>query len=253
MQANTELALGSGGFTVGGNPPNLGLFNNSNVAADWQYGPGSTAETYNGYHGHAPLGIGGISNRGGLNGTGLESRAPLPNPNAPTCTVVGTPGTTHVKYAVQGQDYNGGVTLVSSDCSLTTAPNTLSGTNYVQVQWGSGQNYDGVQYWYVVKNDNTAVLSNGTPYTAYASGVWTLLDQGQYTFTSYTAPSRNSTGDVTVTSGQIANPVQSPGAACFGEGGVIYSSDTNTCPTPTATATATATPTPTRTPTATPT
>ena len=179
--------------------PEIGLFNNSNTLGEWKYGPGSIRETYSGNTGHAPFRVGGLGNYGGIGATGRVSTQPLVDPNAPTCTVIGTPGTATVKYAVQAQDFNGGVTLVSSDCTVTNAPNTLNGTNYIQVVWGSGQNYDGVELWHLVKNDTTAAETNGTPYTAFANGVWTADDNGSnLSFSPYTAPARNSTGDVTV-------------------------------------------------------
>ncbi len=224
--------------------PLIGLFNNSNTVGDWKYGPGSIRETYSGNTGHAPLNVGGLGNYGGISATGKVSTQPLVNPNAPTCTVIGTPGTATVKYAVQAHDFNGGNTLVSPDCTVTNAPNTLNGTNYMKVVWGSGQNYDGVQLWYLVKNDTTAAQTNGTPYTAFVGGVWTAYDNGSnLSFSSYTAPTRNSTGDVTVANGNVTITALSPGVACISATGTLF-----TCPSPTATATASATPTATSTP-----
>ncbi len=249
LEAATVLGLGVGLPGV----PYIGLYTTDNVNSNWLYGPGTGRETGNGWHGHAPLGVGILYGSGGINRTGRNLFGQIPNPGAPTCTVVGTPGTTTITYALQAFDFSGntgsatndGNTLVSSDTTVTNAPNTLNGTNYVHCTWAPEPYWpnDGVQGWYFVKNDTTAAVG-GFP---YAGGVWTANDNGSLSFSSYTAPSRNTTGDVVVETGQIANPVQSPGAACFGPGGVLYSSDTNTCPTPTATATATATATPTAT------
>jgi len=245
------------GFSGAQGEPDIALFNNSGQSGEWKYGPGGGQEAQ-GRHGHARIGLGGILNKGGINATGAVNVGPLANPYPPTCTVVGTPGTATIKYAVQAVDASGpvfgivtgdGNTLVSSDTTVSNAPNTLNGTNYVQCTWGSG--YDGVQFWYLVKNDTTADLG----FFSYAGGVWTANDDGSLTFASYGPPARNSTGDVTVASGNVTIAAQSPGNGCFGAGGALFSWPSYPCPTPTASAsptpTITATPTASASPTAT--
>ena len=42
----------------------------------------------------------------------------------------------------------------------------------MKVVWGSGQNYDGVQLWYLVKNDTTAAQTRRrTPYSGCRRGL----------------------------------------------------------------------------------
>jgi len=235
------------GINAAGGAPALAFFANfSSHTADFEYGP---AGGYVWQTGHAPIGLGGVHNYGGINAKGAVITQPLPNPNPPTCTVVGTPGTASIKYAVQAFDYSGvgcggggstAATLVSSDTTVSNAPNTLNGTNYVSCTWGSGQSFDGTQCWALVKNDTTAAYPVNA---SYASGVWTGNDNGNLGFSSYTAPSRNSTGDVTVANGNVTIAALSPGVACINATGTLF-----TCPSPTATATASATPTATSTP-----
>ncbi len=228
---------------------------------DFKYPSGSTQETARGLTGHAQIALGGIHNYGGINGTGREVRSQLPNPNPPACTVVGTPGTASINYAIVAVDsgcpfitgpfpfWACGTTLASSDTTVSNAPNTLNGTNYVQCTWPVGS-YDGVQAWILVKNDTTA----NEAWFPFAGGVWTANDNGSLTFSSYTPPTRNTTGDVVVSSGDLVASDQPAGQACFGADGHLFSWTPGTpCPTPTATATATATTTPTATITATPT
>jgi len=235
------------GLGPANNSPNLGFFNNANKSVDFDYGPGGG---YVWQTGHAPIQLGGVHNYGGINAKGAVITQPLPNPNPPTCTVVGTPGTASIKYAVQAFDYSGvgcggggstAATLVSSDTTVSNAPNTLNGTNYVSCTWGSGQSFDGTQCWALVKNDTTAAYPVNA---SFASGVWRGgNDNGNLGFSSYTAPTRNSTGDVTVANGNVTITALSPGVACINATGTLF-----TCPSPTATATASATPTATSTP-----
>jgi hypothetical protein len=106
------------------------------------------------------------------------------NVPAPTATVVGTPGTQSLLYAIVVNGMTGR-TLTGPTASMTTAPNAMSGINYVHLTWASV--IDAVSY---------DVLKRPV-----ASLTWTLLgnvtttaldDQGQAT-QAYLVPASNTT------------------------------------------------------------
>ncbi len=147
-----------------------------------------------GFCGHLNLRLGTLYPASGMSVEGPASFSALPTPAAPTVTVVGTPGTSTLTYYVVAH-VNGGVTLPSAGTTITNAPNTLNSTNYVMIQTpatiGSSIDPWSNATWDILKgNTSTSLYTNVSP---APGGVG---DQGGAT-ASYTAPSRNSTGDET--------------------------------------------------------
>ena len=195
------------GFQFGfwnGNANPLASFNfNTGYVGGWDgYGgeldsEGNNCSTY-GYCGHIPLHVATIVPSTGIVDYGPVIINALPTPAAPTLSVVGTAGSTTVSY------YNvahcgGGVTLPSAAATITNAPGTLNGSNYLQVQVPS--TYTGFNgwpdqwsmcTWDILKGDTSHSLTTG----AYlGNGIYN--DQGGAT-SPYTAPTQNTTGTLYV-------------------------------------------------------
>jgi hypothetical protein len=113
----------------------------------------------------------------------------IPDPAAPTISVVGTTGSTsYGPYFVVCRDVNGGVTNVSpASNTVANGSPTLSGANYIQISWTANS---GCAAWDVLKGNTATSLT-----TAVAGSVTSFNDVGQTT-ASYTAPLRNNTGDI---------------------------------------------------------
>jgi hypothetical protein len=125
---------------------------------------------------------------GGLNHLAVNS---LAGPAAPTTSVVGATGaTSYGPYYVVCHDANGGPTNVSAASNtVANGPATLTSANYIQINWNA---QTGCASWDVLKGDATNSLATGL-----AGSTLSLADVGQST-ASYTPPTRNTTGDLTV-------------------------------------------------------
>jgi hypothetical protein len=151
--------------------------------------PGSLRLTYNApLNAYAPLWLGSLTTFGGINDTGQIVASKLATPSAPTLSVVGTPGSTTVSYAIVCDDFAGGKTLPSSFTQITNAPDSLSSSNYVAINWTEE---DGCARVDILKNNTSTELLTRSAYYG------TAPDTGQST-SAYTAPTRNTTGDMTV-------------------------------------------------------
>lgn len=134
------------------------------------------------------LGLGNITPTYGLHQLGGGQRLQaLATPTAPTVTPTGTAGTTSYTYFVVATDRNGGKTLASGGTTITTGNATLSSTDYNTISWTA---IAGAVSYDVLKTNSSTSLATGV--TALS-----IDDTGQAT-ASYTAPSRNTTADVTV-------------------------------------------------------
>ena len=87
---------------------------------------------------------------------GRTTTTAISDPSTPTLSVHGTPGSTTVSYAVVGHDRNGGVTLPSAFATITNAPDTLNGSNYVIITWPA---IDGIFQWDILKTNSTTSLA----------------------------------------------------------------------------------------------
>lgn len=139
--------------------------------------------------GSGNMGIGIDNPSYGLQVLGGSARIQaLATPSAPTVTPQGTAGSTTYTYYVYAVDSIGNRTLASPGGSTTTGNATLSSTNYNKITWTAvpgALSYD---------------ICKGQPAgSSLATGVTatTINDTGQAT-TAYTAPSRNTTGDLVV-------------------------------------------------------
>jgi hypothetical protein len=112
---------------------------------------------------------------------------PIADPAAATISVVGgTASTAYGPYFVVCHDANGGVTLASaSSNTVANGPASLSGSNYINIAWSA---VTGCATWDVLKNSTGTSLALGVTGTSYN-------DIGGST-SAYTAPTRNSTGDI---------------------------------------------------------
>lgn len=112
---------------------------------------------------------------------------PIADPAAATISVVGgTASTAYGPYFVVCHDSNGGVTLPSaSSNTVADGPASLSGSNYINIAWSA---VTGCATWDVLKNSTGLSLALGVAGTSYN-------DIGGST-SAYTAPTRNSTGDI---------------------------------------------------------
>ncbi len=119
----------------------------------------------------------------------LETLA-LTTPGSPLVSVQGTPGTTTISYAIVAKN-NTGVSAASQVKTVTTAPGTLTGTNFERLTWqavpGEGNGYDIYR-----------TATNGLPATtgligSVATGITTYDDVGA-AGDSTTAPTVNTSG-----------------------------------------------------------
>ena len=131
----------------------------------------------------------------GINDAGQITTALLATPAAPAVTVNGTAGTTSYSYFCVGHDAAGGVTAASSAGTTSTGNATLSSSNFNTVTCGPQA---GIVTWDVLKTNTSTSLAAGVS----GNGLATVLDIGQTT-SAYTAPARNSTGDIAMAAGSI--------------------------------------------------
>lgn len=180
-----------------------------------QFNPGSPSSILNGasldipiignecstftYCGHLNLRLGQLFAVAGMSTQGPLSLVGLPTPAAPTLTITGTSGSATCSYYVVAH-VNGGVTLPSSVATTTSCPNTLGSGNYVNVKpptniGGSIDLWTNVT-WDVLKTDTAHSIYTNTRITNGTA----VKDQGSSLtpVSSYSAPTRNSTGDITI-------------------------------------------------------
>jgi hypothetical protein len=131
----------------------------------------------------------------GINDAGQITTALLATPAAPAVAVNGTAGSTSYSYFCVGHDAAGGVTAASSAGTTSTGNATLSSSNFNTVTCGPQA---GIVTWDVLKTNTSTSLATGVS----GNGLATVVDTGQST-TAYTAPARNSTGDIVMASGSI--------------------------------------------------
>lgn len=116
---------------------------------------------------------------------------PAQQSGAPTATVVGTAGTAVRLYRVVGNGATG-TTLPSDAATLTTAPDTLSGTNYVHLDWtptADGASTPGALTAPPVSYGVLVSLDSGTTWLLLTTTTATTYDdQGSATPTGYTLP-----------------------------------------------------------------
>jgi hypothetical protein len=112
---------------------------------------------------------------------------PIADPSAATISVVGgTASTSYGPYFVVCHDVNGGVTLpAAASNTVANGPATLSNSNYINIAWSA---INGCASWDVLKGSTGLSLALGVTGTSYH-------DIGGST-SAYTAPVRNTTGDV---------------------------------------------------------
>lgn len=137
----------------------------------------------------------------GVNSYGPLTVNQIPAPAAPTLAVVGTVGSTTLNYWVVAH-CGGGVTTVSPEATITTAPSTLSSTNYVTVTvpqtfaismpgvLTSTTDYYSGCTWDILKGSTATSLATAN---RPAGGVY--KDTGGST-SAYTLATANTTGDL---------------------------------------------------------
>jgi hypothetical protein len=190
--ATNTLRLGGNLFAGSNTSGEMSLFGGPDGGAQFNFSAGATA-TY-GRAGGFPLRFGPLYSAGASYFSDPTVYA-LPNPPAPTVSVVGTAGSATLTYYVvcyaQNTVTNAIVaSMPSTGATITNAPNALNSSNYVNVTASCGAGYTGA---YILKGgtSGTVLLSqwgpNLTPYS----------DQGG-SLTSFTAPARNSTGDMSI-------------------------------------------------------
>jgi hypothetical protein len=192
--------LGGNLYRGTGNSGDLSLVGTLDDGAQFNYSPSSTI-VY-GRTGGFPFNVGLLYNAG-ASYFSYPTVYALPNPSAPTVTSVCTPGgsvtcSTSLTYYVDCYAHNVitnnvAQSTVSSGTTTNNAPNILSASNYVNITASCGPGYTG-----------SAILKNGTSGTvllaassASAPNTLPFSDTGQ-TLTSYTPPTRNNTGDMSV-------------------------------------------------------
>jgi hypothetical protein len=191
MWAVNTLRLGGnlyGGSATGGE---ISLFGGPDGGAQFNFSAAEVA-TY-GRSGGFPLRVGPLYSAGASNFS-YPTVSKLPDPPTPTLGVVGTAGTTTLTYAVVCYAQNtvtnfAAYSLPSASATITNAPATLSSTNYVTITPACGKGYNGV---YILKGG-----TSGTVELAQTGPNSAVNDQGG-SLSSYTPPTRNSTGDMSV-------------------------------------------------------
>jgi hypothetical protein len=151
-----------------------------------------------GLTGYAPLAVGGFFSAGGLQDSGAVTVAQLANPSPPTITNHGAAGGATDQYSVVCQDWNGGLSSQSSTGQTTTGNATLSESNYNNISFSCGNSYE---YAYVLKySGGTWQQLAKTESNSTAANV--VNDTGQ-SLSSFTLPSRNTTGDLNIIAGDF--------------------------------------------------
>jgi hypothetical protein len=112
---------------------------------------------------------------------------PIADPAAATITVVGGTGSTgYGPYFIVCHDINGGVTNTSlASNTVANGPASLSVSNYINIAWSA---VTGCATFDILKGSTSTALALGVTGTSYH-------DIGGST-SAYTAPTRNTTGDV---------------------------------------------------------
>ncbi len=113
--------------------------------------------------------------------------SPIADPAAATISLVGTAGSTsYGPYYLVCHDINGGVTNISTASNtLANGPAALTGSNYINIAWSAVL---GCASFDVLKGNTSTALALGVAGTSFH-------DVGGST-SAYTAPTRNTTGDV---------------------------------------------------------
>jgi hypothetical protein len=143
---------------------------------------------------HATINLSNLGfNQGAIN---TLKTAVLADPPAPNASVEGTPGSTSATYYLACEDANGGKSIASSGTTITNAPNTLNITDRVRID---------VPNETVLNYARCNVLKNGTSGSVLLTTTCPMFgcqayDTGQI-LGSYTAPSRNETGDAALAGG----------------------------------------------------
>ena len=129
----------------------------------------------------------------------------VPDPPAPTVTVVGTPGSASCTYYVEYADIAYGFTDPSPPTTITNCPNTLSATNYVSILPALTGAERAV---YVLKGTTATTIGFYQPADSQDNPTGAFNDTGQST-SPFTPASVNSTGTLHLEYGG--------GIACAGE------------------------------------
>jgi len=191
MWAVNTLRFGGnlyGGSVTGGEMSLSGL---PDGGAQFNFSAAEVA-TY-GRIGGFPLHVGPLYSAGASNFS-YPTVSKLPDPPAPTLGIVGTAGTATLTYAVVCYAQNTATnipaySLPSALATITNAPATLNSSNYVTITTACGPGYNGA---YILKGG-----TSGTVELVLAGPNFTSNDQGG-SLSSYTPPSRNTTGDMSV-------------------------------------------------------
>lgn len=134
----------------------------------------------------ANLQVDGIYTYGGISMHGI------PDPPAPTVTVVGTPGSATCTYYVEYGDIAFGRTDPSPPTTITNCPNTLSATNYVSILPALTGAERAV---YVLKGSTSATIGFFQPADSQDNPTGAFYDTGQST-SPFTPASVNNTGQL---------------------------------------------------------
>lgn len=193
---------------VGGSLNFVTLDAPSTLGPKFLYTPGSQAETTYGETGGAALQTGADFTTGGIIDTGKITTAALGAPTGLTCTATCVPGAcaTTYTYAVVCHDYAGGLTTRSASATCSNNA-TLDASDFNTLAWTK---QPGCQLWDIVGNldltHSVAVNqqvgvpgSIGTPGTTYS------YKDTNNSPSAYTPPPRNSTPDLTLPNGAVAN------------------------------------------------
>ncbi len=174
-----------------------------------------------GLSGHAPLEVGEAILHSGANIAGRTSTAMITNLDAPVIISKGLSGKTTYRYFLVCHDKNGGITLPSPAGSIATGNDLLSAVNYNEIRWRA---IDGCWSWDILKGDtSTSVATLQQPQLSHEpeSVSITFKDTGKTT-RPYTPPTRNTTGDLSVSGMSISKGIGWPLPEAVANGGSFY-------------------------------
>jgi len=183
--------IGAGHCTLSWNP-----FLNPLNGTVWNYSQSILSDGTEGYSGGCPLSLGSISANGVAYLNNIATYI-LANPPAPT-VVVPTPGSganaTYYSVCFIENIYVGGgptqgTSIASSGTLVTNMPTTLSSSTPVNISPNCPAGYNRA---YILKNG-----TSGSVLVGQSTPVGTFQDTGQ-TLTTFTAVSRNTTGDSSI-------------------------------------------------------